>query len=644
MSIENRKTLLLVEHDSIMAFAHSSLLFENGYNVTIASSGEIAIAKIQEASIDLILMDIDLGPGIDGTETARKILLSKEIPIVFLTSHSEKEVVEKVRDITRYGYVIKNSGKFVLLSSIEMAFELFDMHKKTREKELLIHEKEERLRLALVAGNQGLYDLDLITGKAMVNSSYAQMLGYEFEDFEETNINWRDRLHENDREPTYMAYTEYVQGTRSEYKVEFRQRTKDGYWKWILSQGKISEWDVKGIPIRMIGTHTDITEKKHSELMQRARNKVLDSLIAKEGLDIILHEIIHEIESIHPDMHASILLFNADGRLVRGAAPSLPEFYNRAIESIRVGVGVGSCGTAAATGELVIVTDIRTHSYWENFREVAERANLKACWSFPFKDDSGNVLGTFAAYYDKPKSPSKAELDIIIEFSRITGLAVQNNKTEMERIKAEDEVKSLLSEKEILLKEVHHRIKNNMASITSLLSLQADYVNEPRVTHILEEAQHRILSMMLIYDKLFRSVDYKNISVKEYLNDLLDQILISFPGASKVIIERHFEDFNLNSKSLFSVGIIINELITNAFKYAFSEIKEGKIIVTAKKIEGDNMELTVSDNGVGLPKDFNIQNSKGFGLSLIRLLTQKKGNSFETMETTGTKFRVVIAV
>lgn len=1031
MSNDFVKSLLIVEDDSVMASAHRKLLEDNGYEVSIAETGERAVEQIQSDTFDLILMDIDLGPGIDGTETARKILNLIEIPIVFLTSHSEKELVEKVRNITRYGYVIKNSGKFVLLSSIEMAFELFNMHKKTkqkeemfqmiaentldlialhdldgkylylspsverilgykpeeligvspyalfhpddmmriqkeshekvkvgddglyisyrilakngdyvwletipksiwnlektkviqmqtvsrnithrviknnREKELeqkvkeseeryramvessleaifvhrdfkfiyanaaglklagantfedlkgknifdfvhpqyqgqvhdrvgdlytkkenapileerfirldksiidveisanpiefngsfavlviarditerknhekeirnvefrfqalienldvgvmvqdsnskilvnnpaaerllglssdqmrgktsfdkdwnvihedgtdfpgethpvpvcirtgkpvvdvimgvyrpntrdrvwllvnakpeldtdnkikqvictfqdmtksrtnerLLQEKEERLRLAFLAGNQGLFDLDLKTGKAKVNSSYAQMLGFDLEDFEESNLNWKNRMHADDRDATYKVYTDYVQGKRKDYNVEFRQRTKDGFWKWILSQGRIAEWDTDGKPTRMLGTHTDITEKKHFEFLQVARNHVLDAMIAKKNLYLILEEIVSEIESIHPEMKASILLLDSEGKLRKGAAPSLPNFYNEAIEGIQSGIGVGSCGTAAATGELVIVADIQTHAYWKNYTQLAEKANLRACWSFPFKDDSGSVLGTFAAYYNLPKLPNRSEFDIIMEFSRMTGLAVQNHKTEIERMKAEEEVKSLLIEKEILLKEVHHRIKNNMASISSLLSLQADYVNDPQVSKSLEEARNRILSMMLIYDKLFKSTDYKNISLQEYLHDLLDQVMLSFPSPAKIKIEKHIENISLNSKSVFSVGIIINELITNAFKYAFPEKKEGTIIVCVKKLEGGNLELTVSDNGVGLSKEFTIQDSKGFGLTLIKMLTQKKGNSFEILPWTGTKFRVVISV
>ncbi len=516
-----------------------------------------------------------------------------------------------------------------------------------KQNDEILKEKEERLRLALAAGSQGLYDLDLRTGKATVNHFYSQMLGYDPNDFNETNTFWKERLHEEDREGVYKIYLDYIAGVRTDYNVEFRQRTKNGDWKWILSQGKIVERDKNGEPLRMIGVHTDITEKKKYELLQKARNSVLDSMIAKQDIYLILEEIVKNIEIIQPDAKASILLIDKEKRLAKGASVSLPDFYNKAIEGLEIGNGVGSCGTAAFTGDLVIVEDIETHAFWEPYKKIALEANLRACWSFPFKDDSGKVLGTFATYYNKPKHPSRSDLDIIWEFSRITGLAVQNSITEIERKKAEEEVSSLLAEKEILLKEVHHRIKNNMATISSLLGLQSEYVNDERVSKILDDAQQRILSMMLIYDKLYRSSsDYQNISLDDYLNDLLDHIIVSFPGGHLVSIERNIASFTLNSKILFSIGIIINELITNSFKYAFTGTrqKEGKIHVSAKKVEGDKIELIVSDNGVGLPEGFSIKTSKGFGLNLIHILTQKKGNLFEVNGNGGTTFRVILSL
>ena len=124
--IENRKTILLVEDEVIIAMAQAEFLSSNGYNVVQVHNGHDALAiALSDDSIDLILMDIDLGNGSDGTKVAEEILKKKDIPIVFLTAYAGRETVSRVKDITRYGYVIKNSGEFVLLSSIEMAFELF---------------------------------------------------------------------------------------------------------------------------------------------------------------------------------------------------------------------------------------------------------------------------------------------------------------------------------------------------------------------------------------------------------------------------------------------------------------------------------------------------------------------------------------
>jgi PAS domain S-box-containing protein len=131
--------------------------------------------------------------------------------------------------------------------------------------EAALRDSEERLRLALIAANQGLYDLNVQTGDAIVSPAYAQMLGYDPDEFEETNTKWRDRLHPDDVAVVYQAYEDYVAGKLDTYRVEFRQRTKSGDWKWLLSIGKIVAWDSDGQPLRMLGTHTDMTDRKQAE-------------------------------------------------------------------------------------------------------------------------------------------------------------------------------------------------------------------------------------------------------------------------------------------------------------------------------------------------------------------------------------------
>ena len=146
---------------------------------------------------------------------------------------------------------------------------VFEAITERKQAEAALRENEERLRLSLHAANQGLYDLNVQTGNAIVNREYAEMLGYDFDSFVETNAAWIERLHPDDQEITANAYADYIKGLTSEYRVEFRQRTKAGDWKWILSLGKVVEYDAAGKPLRMLGTHTDITERKAAEAKLR---------------------------------------------------------------------------------------------------------------------------------------------------------------------------------------------------------------------------------------------------------------------------------------------------------------------------------------------------------------------------------------
>jgi PAS domain S-box-containing protein len=142
---------------------------------------------------------------------------------------------------------------------------------------------EERLRLALAASSQGLYDLDVQTGRAIVSPEYARTLGYAPEALEETNARWLERLHPDDREVVGRAYDDYIAGRRADYRVEFRQHTKDGRWVWILSLGRLVAWDAEGRPLRMLGTHTDITARKLAEEeLRESREQIRKLAFAQE--------------------------------------------------------------------------------------------------------------------------------------------------------------------------------------------------------------------------------------------------------------------------------------------------------------------------------------------------------------------------
>ena len=176
-----RKTILLVEDEIILSRAESIIVEGFGYEVVAAHDGETAIDMASgDRKIDLILMDIDLGGAVDGPEAARRILEKRNVPIVFLTSHTESEYVDRVKEITRYGYVIKNSGDFVLRSSIEMAFELFEAKMKEKKINDELKESEESLSITLQSIGDGVIATDNGGLVTRMNATAETMTGWSF--------------------------------------------------------------------------------------------------------------------------------------------------------------------------------------------------------------------------------------------------------------------------------------------------------------------------------------------------------------------------------------------------------------------------------------------------------------------------------
>jgi PAS domain S-box-containing protein len=209
-----------------------------------------------------------------------------------------------------------NDGNLLFLSTI-----MRDI-RESRAAAQALRESEERLRLALTAASQGLYDLALVTGDAKVSPEYATMLGYDPVAFRETNAAWRERLHPDDQATVYKAYEDYVAGRLSEYRVEFRQRTRDGSWKWVLSLGRIQEWSPDGRPLRMLGTHTDIDAIKAAEASLRYLNATLEARVAQRTAELTAAN--QELESfayaVSHDLRAPL-------RAMSGFALALQEDY-----------------------------------------------------------------------------------------------------------------------------------------------------------------------------------------------------------------------------------------------------------------------------------------------------------------------------
>ncbi|MEX0772614.1 MAG: histidine kinase dimerization/phosphoacceptor domain -containing protein [Balneolales bacterium] len=204
---------------------------------------------------------------------------------------------------------------------------------------------------------------------------------------------------------------------------------------------------------------------------------------------------------------------------------------------------------------------------------------------------------------------------------------------------AEEKVQKLLKDKEILLQEVHHRVKNDMSVIISLLTLQSQRVKNPSASRALQDAGNRIKSMMVLYDKLYRSEGFKDLPVKDYLVSLVHAVINNFPNKEKVNIEKHIDDFILGAQTLGRLGIILNELLSNAMKSAFDGREDGFLSVTVS-LKDNRVTLIVADNGIGLPESINPGTSDGFGLQLVDMLAQQIRGKIRIERNNGTRFIV----
>ena len=190
--------------------------------------------------------------------------------------------------------------------------------------------------------------------------------------------------------------------------------------------------DGNGGIAQILVTYQDLTEQRRAQALETGLRRVLELLSTDAPLERLLGELIRSMEVQSADgMLASILLLDPGGRHLRhGAAPSLPDAYNRAIDGLEAGPSVGSCGTAAHTGQPVYVEDIRTDPRWEGFRELAETHGLRACWSTPIVSPSGAILGTFAMYYPQPRMPGDTDLALVQVATRTAMLAIERRRSE----------------------------------------------------------------------------------------------------------------------------------------------------------------------------------------------------------------------
>jgi PAS domain S-box-containing protein len=208
-----------------------------------------------------------------------------------------------------------------------------------------------------------------------------------------------------------------------------------------------------------------------------------------------------------------------------------------------------------------------------------------------------------------------------------------------ERRKAEDKLQKSLDEKEVLLKEIHHRVKNNMTVITSLLQLQSGHIEDEKYKDVFNNSINRIRSMALIHEKLYKSKDLSKINFNDYLEDMINSMFMSYGlTSSKVVLKTDVKDVALGIDTAIPCGLIINELVSNSLKYAFPKDRAGEIKVSLCRNDKGEVEMRVRDNGIGMPEDFDFTMTDTLGLSLVNALVRQLQGKIELHREKGAGF------
>ena len=282
-----------------------------------------------------------------------------------------------------------------------------------------------------------------------------------------------------------------------------------------------------------------------------------------------------------------------------------------------------------------------------------EEIEGKKKWTeFVVEEDLKRLKGYYALRNDPLAHPTEYETkvrdkagnikDLLVTIVNIPGTQKQlaSILDITKRKIADNKIKSSLKEKNTLLREIHHRVKNNMQIISSLLNLQKNYVEDKEAVNVLNESQNRVKSMAMIHEKLYMSDDIAHINFVDYIQSLVINLFYSYNVEDtqiKPILE--IENVSLNMETAVPCGLIISELVSNSLKYAFPNDLKGEILVSLKTVD-DKYELIISDNGVGLPEDIDFNNLETLGLLLVNNLTEQIDGELTISRSPGTEFKI----
>lgn len=330
-----------------------------------------------------------------------------------------------------------NSSSSLLLEEIrKLHIELAAVRQMTEKRTTELYKSEERFSLVMQGANDGLWDWDLETNEIYYSPRWKDMLGYGENELDNSVETWTNLIYSDDKDRVLRKVQDYITGRTNSFEIEMHMHHKNGHGVLVLSRAFLVTNKSNGKPIRLVGTHVDITARKKAEAFHERNTEILKMIAVGHPASDIYDAIALMYEASHPGMRCSMLELHGN-KLLHGGAPSLPKEYCDAIHGMEFGPNAGSCGTATYTGKRVLVENIETDPKWEKIKDVALPHGMRCCWSEPVKSSCGKVLGAFGMYYNHPALPSEEELNDLKSAARLTGIV-------MERDQAQKRIQSLV--------------------------------------------------------------------------------------------------------------------------------------------------------------------------------------------------------
>ena len=393
------------------------------------------------------------------------------------------------------------------------------------------------------------------------------------------------------------------------------------------------------------------TERKKAEEELRKSNRALMALgNCSEALASIADEsqLLNEICRVVVEVAGYRLAWvgyveSDDLRTVRPVAQS---GYNEGyvdklnITSADVEQGRGPVGTAIRTGMSTLVRNTCADPRFEPWKTDALKRGYASCIALPLIAQ-GEAFGAITIYAPEPEAFDDEETRFLERLAGNLSFGIQALREREKNKRAEAQIKASLMEKEVLLREIHHRVKNNLAVMQSMLRLQSRYAQSTEFSRMLEDAQNRIMSMALAHELLYQSENLTYVNVGQYVGKLVHHLVASLSEVGgRVKITNEIQNVNLGIDIAIPLGFILTELISNCLKHAFPEERRGEISVSLQTVGDKEFELKVHDDGAGMAADIDTEHPSAMGLDLVRIFVSQLSGTMEILREKGTDVRI----